>query len=113
MRIVNEAVHLDHKWIFIAIPKLTTLIRTVGRRYLYPKPTPEYFASRDAMIFFFLKKSSTNRSFPSVEIKTYSQIKMSGKFFLMLLNLHPFETLGKELFPFFRKRVFRSAKFIF
>ena len=80
MNIVNEAVHLEHKWIFIAIPKTgTTSIRTQLRQIgkpLIPNPHLDILQVRDAIDFFFLKKNlATNRSFPSVEIKTYSQIK--------------------------------------
>ena len=87
MNIVNEAVHLEHKWIFIAIPKTgTTSIRTQLRQIgkpLIPNPHLDILQVRDAIDFFFLKKNlATNRSFPSVEVKTYSQIKNdSASFF--------------------------------
>ena len=87
MQIVNEAVHLEHKWIFIAIPKTgTTSIRTQLRQIgepLIPNPHLNILQVRDAIDIFFLKKNlATNRSFPSVEVKTYSQIKNdSASFF--------------------------------
>ncbi|RZP20731.1 MAG: hypothetical protein EVA26_08420 [Burkholderiaceae bacterium] len=87
MNIVNEAVHLEHKWIFIAIPKTgTTSIRTQLRQIgkpLIPNPHLDILQVRDAIDFFFLKKNlATNKSFPSVEVKTYSQIKIdSASFF--------------------------------
>lgn len=87
MNIVNEAVHLEHKWIFIAIPKTgTTSIRTQLRQIgkpLIPNPHLDILQVRDAIDFFFLKKNlATNRSFPSAEVKTYSQIKNdSASFF--------------------------------
>ena len=87
MQIVNEAVHLEHKWIFIAIPKTgTTSIRTQLRQIgkpLIPNPHLNILQVRDAIGIFFLKKNlATNRSFPSVEVRTYSQIKNdSASFF--------------------------------
>ena len=87
MHIVNEAVHLEHKWIFIAIPKTgTTSIRTQLRQIgepLIPNPHLNILQVRDAIGIFFLKKNlATNRSFPSVEVRTYSQIKNdSASFF--------------------------------
>ena len=87
MHIVNEAVHLDHKWIFIAIPKTgTTSIRTQLRQIgkpLIPNPHLNILQVRDAIDIFFLKENlATNRSFPSVEVKTYPQIKNdSASFF--------------------------------
>ena len=87
MQIVNEAVHLEHKWIFIAIPKTgTTSIRTQLRQIgepLIPNPHLNILQVRDAIDIFFLKKNlATNRSFPSVEVRTYSQIKNdSASFF--------------------------------
>ena len=87
MNIVNEAVHLEHKWIFIAIPKTgTTSIRTQLRQIgkpLIPNPHLNILQVRDAIGIFFLKKNlATNKSFPSVEVKTYSQIKIdSASFF--------------------------------
>ena len=80
MQIINEAVHLEHKWIFIAIPKTgTTSIRTQLRQTgipLIPNPHLNILQVRDAIDIFFLKKNlATNRSFPSVEVKTYSQIR--------------------------------------
>ena len=87
MHIVNEAVHLEHKWIFIAIPKTgTTSIRTQLRQIgkpLIPNPHLNILQVRDAIDIFFLKKNlATNRSFPSVEVRTYSQIKNdSASFF--------------------------------
>ena len=78
MHIVNEAVHLEHKWIFIAIPKTgTTSIRTQLRQIgkpLIPNPHLNILQVRDAIDIFFLKENlATNRSFPSVEVKTYPQ----------------------------------------
>ena len=87
MQIVNEAVHLEHNWIFIAIPKTgTTSIRTQLRQTgepLIPNPHLNILQVRDAISIFFSKKNlATNRSFPSVEVRTYSQIKNeSSKFF--------------------------------
>ena len=87
MQIVNEAVHLEHKWIFIAIPKTgTTSIRTQLRQIgepLIPNPHLNILQVRDAIGIFFLKKNlATNRSFPSVEVRTYSQIENdSASFF--------------------------------
>ena len=110
MQIVNEAVHLEHKWIFIAIPKTgTTSIRIQLRQTgipLIPNPHLNILQARDAIDIFFLRKNlATNRSFPSVEVKTYSQIRNeSASFFPMLLNLHLFETHGNELFPFFFRK---------
>ena len=87
MQIVNEAVHLEHKWIFIAIPKTgTTSIRIQLRQTgipLIPNPHLNILQARDAINIFFLRKNlATNRSFPSVEVRTFSQIKNdSASFF--------------------------------
>ena len=58
MQIVNEAVHLEKNWIFIAIPKTgTTSIRTQLKQKgvpLIPNPHLNILQVRDAINFFFL-----------------------------------------------------------
>lgn len=86
MQIVNEAVNLEDNWIFIAIPKTgTTSIRTQLRQTgvpLIPNPHLNILQVRDAISLFFLKKNlATNRSFPSMGVKTYSQIKDESRNF--------------------------------
>ena len=122
MQIVNEAVHLEHKWIFIAIPKTgTTSIRTQLRQIgepLIPNPHLNILQVRDAIGIFFPKKNlATNRSFPSVEVRTYSQIKndsasfFSNAFKFSSVLRNPWE---RAVFTFFfEKKAFRIRKFIF
>ena len=89
---------------------IRTQLRQIGKP-LIPNPHLNILQVRDAIDIFLKKNLATNRSFPSVEVRTYSQIKNdSASFFLMLLNFPPFETLGNELFPFFEKKAFRIRK---
>jgi hypothetical protein len=86
MQIVNEAVHLEKNWIFIAIPKTgTTSIRTQLKQTgvpLIPNPHLNILQVRDAINFFFLTKNlAVNKTFPSEKVKTYSQIKDESKIF--------------------------------
>ena len=86
MQIVNEAVHLEKNWIFIAIPKTgTTSIRTQLKQKgvpLIPNPHLNILQVRDAINFFFLTKNlAVNKTFPSEKVKTYSQIKDESKIF--------------------------------
>ena len=86
MQIVNEAVHLEKNWIFIAIPKTgTTSIRTQLKQTgvpLIPNPHLNILQVRDAINFFFLTKNlAVNKTFPTEKVKTYSQIKDESKFF--------------------------------
>ncbi len=86
MQIVNEAVHLEKNWIFIAIPKTgTTSIRTQLKQKgvpLIPNPHLNILQVRDAINFFFLTKNlAANKTFPSEKVKTYSQIKDESKIF--------------------------------
>ena len=86
MQIVNEAVHLEKNWIFIAIPKTgTTSIRTQLKQTgvpLIPNPHLNILQVRDAINFFFLTKNlAVNKTFPTEKVKTYSQIKDESKNF--------------------------------
>jgi hypothetical protein len=86
MQIVNEAVHLEKNWIFIAIPKTgTTSIRTQLKQTgvpLIPNPHLNILQVRDAINFFFLTKNlAVNKTFPTEKVKTYSQIKDESKIF--------------------------------
>ena len=80
VQVVNEAVHLQQNWIFVAIPKTgTTSIRkqTIQRgRPLVPNPHLNILQIKDAIKVFFLRENlATNTNYPSNHIKSYSEIQ--------------------------------------
>ena len=83
---VNEAVHLEQEWIFVAIPKTgTTSIRNQTRQHgrsLIPNPHLNILQIKDAIVVFYLQKNlASNFEYPSRQVKTYLEVKEDARMF--------------------------------